>query len=594
MSSTIQGKSPVRKDTGFSPVPLNSMHTSTADFFRWHVVKAIPMIPKDTISFSVDSFIQSAPQPFPINGNFSYAMHAFFVPNRLVWKDWKYYYTELQQGLTPPYFTLSDLYDAVQEMIGIGGLEYRNASIKFISDIDSLGSVVKFLQYSNKADIPVSWQNLKLSALPLRMIQCLWFDWMRDKMHISDNAKSSYVFDTGGHISQAELQLLIAPKFRNYAKNMFTAAYDDPQEGASANMLGTIPSVSENPGFPAGGTPGNIQYDGSDSPKVYKAGWNTNANDVISSTSVNELRKKSSEQQLAERLEVAGKTIVSRCLALLGVSPTFEELQMSNWLGGNEFELKPNQQLTPNSSSNTESSSGYTAGAFGLDPAQQTIAGQRFQDVSSPQDMGLKNITYKSDESGYFIVMGCVTPNVQYFQGLSKNWTAGLDTFNSDVMDFFHSDFENQPFEPVMFYEVCCDDRLNPKNIFGFQLMYSRYKQAFDSIGGDFLMDYDNTLFDSMHLGRDISELLTQLSGSESDINQFLTPANLRQSSIYDVINFDKKFTLTDASKDHFIANHKISINMLRPMQLFTLPSLDSELSRATPKDLLETGGFSV
>lgn len=125
MASTIQGKSPVRKDTGFSPVPLNSMHTSTADFFRWHVVKAVPMIPKDTISFSVDSFIQSAPQPFPINGNFSYAMHAFFVPNRLVWKDWKYYYTELQQGLTPPYFTLSDLYDAVQAMEGLGDIGYK-------------------------------------------------------------------------------------------------------------------------------------------------------------------------------------------------------------------------------------------------------------------------------------------------------------------------------------------------------------------------------------------------------------------------------------------------------------------------------------
>lgn len=595
MASSIQGKSPIRKDTGFSPVPLNCMHTSTCDFFRWHVVKAIPMVPNDTVSFSADTFVQGGPQPFPINGQFNYGMHAFFVPNRIVWKDWKYYYTELQQGLTMPYFTVADLWHVFHDSGSIlaksTSLYNYNSALKFISDIDSLGSILHYIIRDSLTGIPAEWQALKLDAMPLRMVQALWFDWMRDKMHISDNARSSYVYDTGGHISLQELTLLCTPKYRNYAKNMFTAAYDDPQEGASSNMLGNIPSTSENPGFGTTSNPANVLA----SANSTSVGKNlTNANSVIASTSVNELRKKNSEQQLKERFEVSGKTVVSRCLAMLGTSPTIEELQMAQWLGGQEYDLLPNQQLAPNSGTTGDTEFTQTAGAFGYDPRAKTIAGQKFQDLSSPQGMGLKNITYKTDETGYLIVMGCVTPSPQYYQGLPKNWTAGLDTFNSDVKDFFHSDFENQPFEPVMFYEVCTSDLISPKNIFGFQLMYSRYKQAFDSLGGQFLFPDGANLINKMHLGRDIHSLLSDLADQGLEPNEVLSPYLLRQSSAYDVSKYDDKFSITTAHQDHFNVNHKFTVNMLRPMQLFSLPSVDSELSRISQKDLIETGGFSV
>lgn len=602
MASTLQGKSPVRNDTGFSPVPLNCMHTSTADFFRWHVVKAIPMISKDTISFSVDSFVQSAPNPFPINGNMSYCMHAFFVPNRLVWKDWKYYYTELQAGLTPPYFTLGDLWDVFNDSslspLIAGNQEYRASAMKFISDIDSLSSLLHFLHLPAKADLGDNWLALKLSAMPLRMVQMLWFDWMRDKMHISDNAKASYCFDTGGHISLQELILLCTPKFRNYSKNIFTAAYDDPHEGLGGVMAGKI-ATDLNPGLatPSSGAGAlGISSESNVGSILSIADFQipADSNGVISSTSINELRKQSSKQNLAERFEVAGKTIKSRCLALLGTSPTIEELQMSNWLGGREFPLVFNTHQANTSTANGESSYSGQAGAFGYDSRYQNIAGQKGQDIVSEKGTGLRNITYKTDESGYFFVMGCITPNVQYYQGLPKNWTLGLDTFNSDVYDFFHSDFENQPFDPVMFYEICCSEILNPKKIFGFQLMYSHYKQAFDSIAGDFVLNNGNNLLQNMHLGRDVEGLVIELAGGDEDYDSVLTPANLRQSSLYDQGVFDSKFTISDSKLDHFIVNHKISVNMLRPMQLFTLPSLDAELSKVTPKDLLDTGGFSV
>ena len=150
------GKSPVRKDAALSPIPLNSMHSTTGDFFRWGCVKLMELVPRDAVSFSCDTFVQSAPNPFPINGSSSYGMHAFFCPKRLVWKDWKFYYTDLQSGLTEPYFTVGDLWDAFNDnsLSPVLSSDLRLPGLKFISDINGLGAILKFVYLPTKASIP--------------------------------------------------------------------------------------------------------------------------------------------------------------------------------------------------------------------------------------------------------------------------------------------------------------------------------------------------------------------------------------------------------------------------------------------------------
>lgn len=624
MASNLQGKSPVRKNSSLSPIPLNSMHTTTGDFFRWHCVKLVNMVQNDSISFSDDCFLQGAPNPFPINGSCTYAMHAFFVPNRLVWSDWKYYITGLQDGLTPPYFTIGDLVDVFNDSSVAWHEDERSNAYKFLSDIDNLSSVMHFVDdYSSSENVPVKWRNLKLSAMPLRAINLLWFDWMRDKMHISDNAKDSYCFTTGGHITMAELALLCAPRYRNYPKNIFTASFDSPQDGSSSVQAVRIADSVRNPDLSAvedvlSEVPAGMGYyvgvgnGGTDVTPKFGVGIFSNispqeapgagsaislgSNANIGQFGINDLRFANSLQQYAERVLVAGKTVLSRALALFGVSPTIEELQMSNWLGGHEKELNFNTHLSNASTTNGGSSQPTQAGAFGLDPRYANISGQKAQTMDTPSDgFGLQNISYRTDESGMFIVMGCITPNVQYYQGLPKNWTRGLDTFASDRFDFFHSDFENQPLESVLNYQICADPAFEPKGVFGFQLQYSDYKQAFDSLGGDFIQNAGNALLKDMHLGRDIFGYLESLAiMTGKPITELLTPEILRQSNVLDQFNFDQKFTISEYSLDHFILNHKFNINMLRPMQLFCLPSLDSDLSKVTSKDIVDTGGFSV
>lgn len=621
----ITGKSPVR--TGVrGQFPLNKMHSTTSDFFRWDVVHMFPMVQNDVVSLNVHTFIDSAPNPYPINGKVSYGMYSFFIPYRLLWDDWKFYITGLK-NITQPYFTLEDLWEIFNNLdYAPLSSDLRYEGIRFISNIRNLGAIVKFLNME-KSDIPDVWLNHKFNAYALRAIQHIWWDWMRDKVHISDASQPSYVLRTGGHITRAELALLCTPKYRCFPKNYITTAFDTPQEGGSSVQAVRIADNVRNPDIgiledqvlegqvpSASGLYLGVGNGGSDSDPAYGVGLlsNISPDEVpgvgsalslgsyknIGQFGVNDFRLSSSVQQFKERLLLAGKTVLSRALALFGVAPTIEELQMSNYLGGHEEDLYFKTSDVGTTASLYGAPEQRPDNAYGLDPRYGTIVGQKYQSMQSAGDngFGLENITYKSDETGFLVVMGCLMPLVQYFQGLPRDWFRGTDTLTNDRTDYYHTDFENQPLQAVPNIEVCCSSRINPKGAFGFQEMYVDYKLEFDSLGGDFVLPDGGNLYDKMTLGRDIEQLLSDIAQDPDDgpLDEYLTPAILTQSTFDDKIIYDRLFTIATANLDHFRLNHKIDLVANRPMMQHSLPSLDAALSRMTAKQNIDTGGFRL
>lgn len=588
---------------------LSKMHTSTMDFFRWDVAHCMPLVPNDVVNLNIHSYIQGAPNPFPINGKMRCGLYAFYVPTRIVWENWKYYINDLQSGLTMPYFTVGDLYTALNSSTFTSLL--KNDAKRFVGNIMNLGSLMQFMDsntYAAVTNIPSEIRNLKLSAIPLRCVQRIWFDWMRDKAHISDNALSSYCLTSGGQISSAELLSLVTPKYRCYSKNYITTAFDTPSEINSITPNGgrntsgylsvsdshqpqpfNITAYTSTGSSVSGGV--NISSPGSPSPD--------SSGNRISGHYIQDLRSANSLQHLGERLLVAGKTVLSRTMALFGTSPTIEELQMSDYLGGHEEDLHFNTENAPVTTSPQAGQQVLQVGSFGFDPEFNTIQGQKGQTISSGSNgCGLENVTYKTDEHGYLFVMSCITPIPAYYQGLERDWTRGLDTFASDKYDFFFEDFENEGLQPVLNYEVCFsglgDAKYSPKGVFGFQQKYIDYKYAHDSLGGDFIMPYTKVTMECMHLGRDIQGVVEGLAGSSYTVNQFLTPEVLTQSTEADKQEFDDKFTITSGGFDHFIVNHKIACVASRPMQQNALPALSASESRNTGKNLVETSGFRL
>lgn len=589
---------------------LNKMHTTTGDFFRIDVVHMLPCVPKDIISLNVHTYIEAAPNPFPINGSMKYGLYGFFVPYRLLWSEWKNYMTDLA-NVTQPYFTLEDLFDAFHSEDNPWAANYFDDALSYISNIRNLSAICHFLQLVNKSDIPASWLNRRFNGYALRAINLIWWDWFRDKAHISDAAKGSYVLDTGGHMTVAELIQLCAPKYRCFPKNYITTAFNAPQEGSASVQPVRIADPVRNPALAipntassAGNIISTLQVGSSSgstanprpSNDYVKAQGSSGLNANIGQFDVSDLKLSNSIQNYRERLLVAGKTVLSRMLALFGTAPTVEELQMSNYLGGHEEDFLFKNALAPNTGQNGNSQGLTDSTPFGMNPLARTISGQKAMNASSPDNgFGLENITYKTDETGFLVVMGCITPVVQYFQALPRDWFRGTSTFAKDRSDYFHSDFENQPLQVMENCEVLCSEDVDPDGVYGFNQNYIDYKLEFDTIAGNFVNIKSSPLMQNMHLGRDLQDVIDQ-SGAAQKADA-LNPEYLTQSDQVDRMIFDNKFTLAnpgDYLMDHFILNHKIECLANRPMMEITLPSLDSAISQSAKVKKVDTGGFRI
>lgn len=579
------------------------------DFFRWDVAHCMPLVPNDVVSLNLHTFVQAAPNPFPINGRMQVGTYAFYVPSRIVWDGWTKYITDLQSGLTIPYFTFDDLWSIFNNQSPSLPSALHNDAVFYLSNIMNLSSVIQFLPISGGVsvlnNVPSDIRALKFSAIPLRCAQRIWFDWMRDKAHISDAALGSYCLTTGGHITQAELVQLCTPKYRCYSKNYITTAFDKPSEVSSS-----VPASTTLAERYLGGSGQDVSGNVSTTRSVARNIAGTYSNDSLTpggssqyvlSTQIQDLRSSNSLQTYAERMLVAGKTVLSRFQALFGTNPTIEELQMSDYLGGHEEDLLFQQTSAPASSKIADDGSTLNSvGAFGYNPNEATIQGQKGQDISSGGNgSGLSNVTYKTDEHGYLFVFCAITPLPQYYQGLDRDWFRGLDTFASDKFDFFHPDFENEGLQPVLNYEVMLSkagtSSFSAKGIVGFQQKYMDYKYAKDSLGGAFVFPSSKAAFAPMHLGRDVQKLVEDLATAGGvTVNSVLTPAVLTQATNVDEAAFDSKFSITNQYVDHFIVNHKITCIANRPMVQNAIPALSANETRTTAKDLIETSGFRL
>ena len=607
---SIFDKSPIAKNSR-GTFDLSKMHTSTMDFFRWDVAHCMPLVPNDVVSLNLHSFVQAAPNPFPINGRMQYGCYSFYVPSRVVWPDWTKYITDLQSGLTIPYFTFDDLWGIFNNQTPSLPPVLHNDAVAYLSNIMNLSSILQFLPISGGqgtlSNVPSDIRALKFSAIPLRAAQRCWFDWMRDKAHISDASLGSYCLTTGGHITAAELVQLCTPKYRCYPKNYITTAFDSPSEVNSSAISSFSNSLKSSSDSGISWTsPGTFRQtadsDGSAIGDPVKFAYTStpSSSPTTLGTQIQDLRSSNSLQTYAERMLVAGKTVLSRFQALFGTNPTIEELQMSDYLGGHEEDLLFQTTNTGGSKLADTQSSLTSVGAFGYNPTNGTMMGQKGQDITTGSNgAGLTNVTYKTDEHGYLFVFACITPVPQYYQGLDRDWFRGLDTFASDKFDFFHPDFENEGLQPVLNYEVMLSTKgtssYSAKGILGFQQKYIDYKYAKDSLGGAFVIPSSKNAFAPMHLGRDVQKLVEDLATADSStVNSKLTPAILTQATVADEASFDSKFSITSQYVDHFIVNHRIECIANRPMVQNALPALSPNETRSTAKDLIETSGFRL
>ena len=128
------------------------------------------VLPNDTFSISSSAFLRFAPMLKPIFSNIKTSIHFWYVPNRLVWKNWNKFITgdKLDDGNDPvqPYCVYAN---------GIARstlADYLGLPANTLKFNETLG------QFEEQININ---PNTKVSMLPFRAYALIWNNFYRDQ-----------------------------------------------------------------------------------------------------------------------------------------------------------------------------------------------------------------------------------------------------------------------------------------------------------------------------------------------------------------------------------------------------------------------------
>lgn len=208
-------------------------------------------IPNDTFFLKSEVMLRLAPLLAPIMHRVNVFVHFFFVPNRLLWKDWESFITGGREGTeTPP----------IPPYCGMSTILGRN------KDLLDKGSLADYLGIPNIADTASgTWSTRRLDLLPFAAFYKVWYDYYRDRNFVADN---TFLPLTSGSITGSVTESLMTMRNRAWQHDYFTSALPWTQRGAEVLMpldgTGSVTYLSESLVLKSGGSPaadGDIKSD---------------------------------------------------------------------------------------------------------------------------------------------------------------------------------------------------------------------------------------------------------------------------------------------------------------------------------------------
>ena len=311
----------------FSVVPAPSIPRSsfdrsftvkdTMEFDYLNPIFVEEIIPGDTVSLNLNTFVRLATQKVPILDNLYVDYYFFFCPSRLLWANWKKFMGEQDN----PSDSIS--YTIPQMVIPAGGPEVGSLADKF----------------GLPTDVAAGYQ---ANALPFRMYNKVWNEWFRDQ-----NLQNSVVVDTDdGTDALSDYVLLKANKKHDY----FTSCLPSPQKGTAVELpLGTNAPI-----YSAGLThvdntiPIKVQYEDRAWGELSANGASVNNSSTAGTTTgylyadlsaataatINSLRQAFAIQQILELDARSGTRYVEALKGRWGVTSPDFRLQRPEYLGG--------------------------------------------------------------------------------------------------------------------------------------------------------------------------------------------------------------------------------------------------------------------
>ena len=185
------------------------------------------ILPGDTVSLDLASLIRMSTPIAPIMDNIFVDYYAFFVPNRLVWKNWKKFMgenTTSYGAAVEPTYPTDDISDDADYGVITGTVG------------DYMGLPV---------GLPSARNGLRVSSLPGRAYALIYNEWFRDQnliapVVIADGDSGGTYYDSSSTNCGYGANLFKAAKESDY----FTRALPYAQKGAPVSLpLGSLAEV---------------------------------------------------------------------------------------------------------------------------------------------------------------------------------------------------------------------------------------------------------------------------------------------------------------------------------------------------------------
>jgi Capsid protein (F protein) len=473
------------------------------------------ILPGDTVNLNVSTFARLATQKVPIMDNMMIDYFFFFVPNRLLWTNWR----KMMGEQDNPGDTISFILPSL-DAFPAGGPE--------------VGTIYDKMGLPTDVAAGYTLGN----TLPLRAYNLIWNEWFRDQ-----NLQNSVIRNMDDGPDQVADYALLK---RNKKHDYFTSALPWPQKGATAISLplgttapvissGAVIQIQGATTSAVGSLEINKPYIGNNNQIGFNNGEQIEFGpvtgllaDLSSATAatINQLRQAMQVQGLLE-LDARGGTRLTEIIQNhFNVTVPDFRLQRPEYLGGGTQKINshPVAQTTPTSGGD----------------AQAQLAAFA---TSSGSGIGF---TKSFVEHGYVIGLACARADITYQQGINKMWT------RSTRYDFFWPKLQELGEQTILNKEIYLQGTSADNSVFGYQERYAEYRYKPSEIHGEFRSTFATSL-DFWHMAEEY--------GSLPALNSTFIPQNTP---------VDRAIAVPTAP--HLLFDAWFSYKHARPMMTYSIP----------------------
>lgn len=509
-------------------------------------------VPGDTLVLSISTLSRMATQIVPFMDNVYMDVHVWCVPYRLVWDHWVNF-----MGEQPAKFDPSKPLD---------GTEYLTPQITTTTTSD-----VTPMSLYDYFGIRSGIAGESFNSFNFRAYNLVWNEWYRD-----ENLQDPVTVRLGdnGADSIADYTLLKRGKRKGY----LTGCLPFPQKGPAVDLpLGTSapvfatdimnsdPTVKHAIQFKdASGANFSAQryifndYPGLTSEKIsLLAGHptttvNFGTNSVVypinlqadltnaTAATINSLRQAFAVQKVFEKDAIGGTRYIENILAHFGVKSPDARLQRPEFLGGGTFNL--NLNIVPQTTSTDSTSPQGNLASYGV------INGST------------RSIVHSFTEHCIVFALASIRTDLTFQQGLDRNYS------RRSRFDYYLPTLANLGEQAVLNKEIFVQGSsvvdtngdIIDEQVFGYQERWAEMRYKGNRISG-YLKSDANLSLDVWHLGLDFSSL-----------------PSLNSSFIEENPPFNRVVAVTGANAPEFICNFWFDEQWIRPMPVYSIPSMSS------------------